>query len=92
MTTKPTFDRFDYTCLAMLTASLAVISITSPALYVILWIVAGLIAIAAFSFVVTRDLLGSDCPFDNAMGINALVSVVRLVGILIVAMCGVSNE
>jgi hypothetical protein len=61
MTTKPqTFDRFDYGCMAILVASLAFISLTCPALYVLLWIVACFVAAVAFSVVVANELIGNE--------------------------------
>lgn len=91
-TTRKTFDRFDYGCMATLVVSATFISLASPALYVLLWIVLGFIGVAAASFVITKELLASDCPLDNIVGVNALFGCVRLVGLLLMALCGVSSN
>lgn len=58
--------------------SMAVVSLAAPAFYCVLILVAFLIGLAALSYTVTTTLLESDCPIDNVLGIQAVLSLVGL--------------
>jgi hypothetical protein len=68
----------DTLAITTLLAGAAIISIASPALYVLLCLAAALVGIGYVAFKVTVGLLESDCPLDNVLGVQAVVSLIGL--------------